>query len=174
MNTKNNRRRKASREKIETVFFELIQTQDFSRISVSDICKRAGLNRTTFYANYVDIYELADTVRQSLESTMQELYREEIESGISSNDYLRLFRHIAENQMLYKTYFKLGYDSNYRNIGYDKKLAEKYFGNRFIEYHCEFFRSGLTAIIKMWLAGGCRETPEEIYEIVQAEYQGRT
>ena len=48
-----------------------------------------------------------------------------------------------------------------------------HFDNRFIEYHGEFFRSGITAVIRMWLAGGCRETPEEMYEIITSEYQGR-
>ncbi|MGN0460773.1 MAG: TetR/AcrR family transcriptional regulator [Ruminococcus sp.] len=173
MNTKNNSRRRESRKKIETVFFDLIQTKELSKISVSDICKRAELNRTTFYSNYVDIYELADTVRETLEDNMEELYRVDIETGNNSNDYLRLFRHIYENQMLYKTYFKLGYDNNYKILKYDSRLAEKHFGNRFIEYHCEFFKSGLNTIIKMWLAGGCKESPEDMYEIIRAEYRGR-
>ncbi|MGN0467807.1 MAG: TetR/AcrR family transcriptional regulator [Acutalibacteraceae bacterium] len=173
MNVKNNMRRKKSREKIESVFFELIQAQELNQITVSDICKKAKLNRTTFYANYMDIYDLADSVRLSLERIMNDLYGQDIEKGINSNDYLRLFRNIAQNQMLYKTYFKLGYDNEYKIVRYDKSLAEKYFDNRFIEYHCEFFRSGLTAIIKIWLAGGCKETPEEMFEIVLAEYQGR-
>ncbi|MGN1419060.1 MAG: TetR/AcrR family transcriptional regulator [Acutalibacteraceae bacterium] len=173
MNVKNNMRRKKSKEKIESVFYELIQTHELNQITVSDICKKAQLNRTTFYANYKDIYDLADSVRLSLEKNMNDLYGEEIEKGINSNDYLRLFRNIAQNQMLYKTYFKLGYDNEYKIVRYDKSLAKKYFNNRFIEYHCEFFRNGLTAIIKIWLAGGCKETPEEMFEIVRAEYQGR-
>mgnify|MGYP002508929830 CR=1 FL=1 len=47
-------------QKIEQVLVELLQTKELNQISVSDICKRAGLNRSTFYANYVDIYGLAD------------------------------------------------------------------------------------------------------------------
>ncbi|MGM9634683.1 MAG: TetR/AcrR family transcriptional regulator, partial [Candidatus Avispirillum sp.] len=150
-----------------------IQETELNRISVSDICKRTGLNRSTFYANYADIYDLADSVRRSLEENMSELYRREIEEKVNSNDYLKLFRHIAQNQMLYKTYFKLGYDNNYKILMYDTKLAEKHFENRFIDYHCEFFKSGLTAIIKKWLAGGCRETPEEMESIIREEYKGR-
>ena len=53
---------------------------------------------------------------------------------------------------------------------YDTEQAERYFGNRFIEYHMEFFRGGLTTILKMWLRNGCRETPEEICEIIKSEY----
>ena len=173
MNTPNKRRRKESREKIEKVFVELLQTRDLSQISVSDICKQAGLNRTTFYANYTDIYGLADSIRDRLEANLSALYQEEYATGINSNDYLKLFRHIQQNQIFYQTYFKLGYDNKYKIISYDTELAQKHFQDRFIHYHMEFFKSGLTRIIKLWLQNGCRETPEEMFEIVKSEYQGR-
>ena len=51
-------------ERIEKVFIEMLQRKKLSEISVSDICKLAGLNRTTFYANYTDIYGLADAIRK--------------------------------------------------------------------------------------------------------------
>ena len=62
-----------------------------------------------------------------------------------------LFRHIKENQPFYNTYFKLGYDNQYKILKYDTDLARDHFGNCFIDYHCEFFKSGITAIIKHWL-----------------------
>ena len=99
MNTANNKRRKASREKIEKAFMELIQSQELSKISVSEICKITGLNRTTFYSNYTDIYELADKVKKKLEDNIDEMYKEEMTVGFNSNDYLRLFRHIYDNQL---------------------------------------------------------------------------
>lgn len=173
MNTPNNRGKKKSIETIEKVFIDLLQTRQLSEISVSDICKLAGLNRTTFYANYTDIFALADSIRDKLEGSLAELYKEEIMGGFNSNDYLKLFRHIKDNQIFYRTYFKLGYDDNYKIVSYDTELAKQHFQNRFINYHMEFFKSGLTKIIKMWLSGGCRETPEEMYEIIRSEYRGR-
>lgn len=173
MNTPNNRRKKKSIETIEKVFIDLLQTRQLSEISVSDICKLAGLNRTTFYANYTDIFALADSMRDKLEGSLAELYKEEITEGFNSNDYLKLFQHIKDNQIFYRTYFKLGYDDNYKIVSYDTELAKQHFQNRFINYHMEFFKSGLTKIIKMWLSGGCRETPEEMYEIIRSEYRGR-
>lgn len=173
MNTPNNRRRKESCEKIEKVFVELLQSKDLNQISVSDICKQAGLNRTTFYANYTDIYGLADSIRDKLEANLADLYQEEKTVGVNSHDYLKLFRHIQQNQIFYRTYFKLGYDDNYKIVAYDTELAEKHFQGRFINYHMEFFKSGLTKVIKLWLQNGCRETPEEIFEIIKSEYQGR-
>ena len=166
MNTPNNKRKKESMERIEKVFIELLQTKALDKISVSDICKHAGLNRTTFYG-------LADTLRDKLENEMFKLYKEEVEQGFNSNDYLKLFRHIKENQIFYQTYFKLGYDNNYKIITYDTDLAKKHFQNKFIEYHMEFFKAGITRIIKLWLQNGCKETPEDMFEIIKSEYSGR-
>lgn len=172
MNTPNNKRKKESIERIEKVFISLLQTNELNEISVSDICKLAGLNRTTFYANYTDIYGLADSIRDKLEHNLSDLYRNEITRGFNSNDYLKLFCHIKDNQIFYKTYFKLGYDDSYKIITYDINLARQHFDNRFIEYHMEFFKSGITKIIKLWLQNGCKESPEDMYEIIKSEYQG--
>ena len=173
MNIKNNKRKRASMQKIEQVLIELLQTKELNQISVSDICKRANLNRSTFYANYVDIYGLADTIREKLEAQVADLYKNEIMQGFNSHNYLLLFRHIKENQIFYRTYFKLGYDETYQILTYDYKLAKKHFADRFIDYHMEFFKSGLTKMIKLWLQNGCRETPEEMFEILKSEYRGR-
>ena len=173
MNTKNNKRRRESVEKIEKVFVELLQTQELNEITVSDICKRAGINRSTFYANYVDLQELADKIVERLEEDVNFLYREEIEEGFNSNDYLRLFRHIRDNQLFYKTYFKLGYDRHQTIKRYEISHAAEHFDNRFIAYHMAFFKSGFNAIVKIWLAGGCVETPEEMDETIRTEYRGR-
>ena len=173
MNTPNNKRKKESMERIEKVFIELLQTKELNEISVSDICKRAGLNRTTFYANYADIYGLADAIRDKLENEVSGLYKEEVTQGFNSNDYLKLFRHIKDNQIFYNTYFKLGYDNNYKIIRYDTALARVHFQNRFIEYHMEFFKAGITHIIKLWLKNGCKESPENMFEIIKSEYRGR-
>lgn len=173
MNTKNNKRKRESMQKIERTLIEFLQTKELNQISVSDICKRAHLNRSTFYANYADIYDLADTIREKLENDVAKLYNNEMTQKYNSNNYLTLFQHIRQNQIFYQTYFKLGYDEKFKILKYDYHLAEKYFNNRFVEYHMEFFRSGITRIIKLWLQNGCKETPEEMFEIIKSEYQGR-
>jgi len=172
MNTPNNKRRKESKKRIENAIIQLLQDHELSEISVTDICKLAEVNRTTFYANYLDIYDLADAVQKSLEREVLELYREELEQQHSSHDFLKLFRHIKENPLFYKTYFKLNTGGKFRFMGYDIEQAAKRFDNRHIEYHIEFFGNGLNAVIKKWLQNDCRETPEEIFSIISEEYKG--
>ena len=85
-----------------------------------------------------------------------------------------MFTHIKENQLFYKTYFKLCYDDKFLVSIYDVKQAEKEQLTENLKYHIEFFRNGLNAIIKMWLADGCKESPEEMADILRQEYRGRT
>ena len=168
MNVKNNKRRRQSVEKIEKAFTNMLLTKELNEISVTDICKETGLNRSTFYANFLDVYDLADKLKEKIERDFDAEFREK-----SSQSALHMFQHIYENQLFYKIYFKLGCDEKHQNFLYDTTRANMDFGGKHIAYHIEFFRNGLNAIIKLWLSGGCRETPEEMTEILKSEYRGR-
>lgn len=175
MNTKNNRRRRESIRRMEEAFLRLLESKELEAITVSELCKECGLNRSTFYANYMDIYDLADHVRDGLEAEVGHLYQDEREQGFNSNNFLKLFHHIRDHQSLYRIYFKLGYADQLPidHFTYDTVLAQQHFDDRNIRYHMEFFRQGLNAIIKMWLMNGCKESPEEMNEILMSEYRGR-
>ncbi len=172
MNVKNNKRRKESQEKIEKAFIELLQTREIKDITVSDIIKATGLNRSTFYANYIDIFDLADKTRETLEKDFSNIFAN-YDHFSEHTGAFKLFKHIKENQIFYKTYFKLCYDDKYLVSAYDAKRAEKEHMDTNLKYHIEFFRNGLNAIIKLWLAGGCQETPEEMANVLKQEYRGR-
>lgn len=172
MNVKNNKRRKDSQEKIERAFIELLQSSEIKDITVSDLIKITGLNRSTFYANYLDIFDLADKTRKKLESDFNNLFADYDHLNERSGA-LKMFRHIQENQLFYKTYFRLCYDDKHLISTYDHNRAEQEHFSGNLKYHIEFFRNGLNAIIKLWLAGGCKESPEEMAEILKQEYRGR-
>ena len=173
MNVKNNKRRKTSVEKIEKAFMELLIEKSPSEITVSEISQKAEINRSTFYANFLDIDDLSQNIKEHLLKEFQKIYETEIKSRKNSNDFLKLFYHIKENQTIYNAYFKLGASFTEKEVHYDYTLAEKYFDNKYIDYHIEFFYKGLNAILIKWLNGGCKESPEEIESIIKTEYQGR-
>lgn len=172
MNTPNNKRRKESKIRISKVFIDLMQTNEIQDITVTKICQLAKVNRTTFYACYQDIYDLADNVLRALMEQVNDIYKDELTKHYNSNDWLRILKHIYENQLFYKTCFKLGIEK-LPVERYDYHYAEEVFENKYIEYHIEFFRAGFNKIIKMWLDNGCKETPEEIEYIIKSEYNGR-
>ena len=172
MNVKNNRRRRESQEKIERAFIELLQAREIKDITVSELIKTAELNRSTFYANYVDIFDLADKTREKLETEFNNLFAD-YDYFNERTGALKMFTHIKENQIFYQTYFKLCYDDKHLISIYDARRAEQERISGNIKYHIEFFRNGLNAMIKLWLAGGCQVTPEEMAEVLKAEYRGR-
>ena len=173
MNIPNNKKRKKSQELIEKIFLQLIQKNNIDEISVSTICEKANLNRSTFYANYVDIYDLAEKIKQQMEVEFAQ-FQLSNNAKQDEDGYLSMFRYIKENQIFFKTYFKLEEISKSLPTQYRVELAEKYYDNKFIDYHIEFFRAGLNAIIKKWLNNGCKETPEEINEIITSEYKNKS
>ncbi len=172
MNVKNNRRRRDSQEKIEKAFVALLQSRELKEITVSDIIKITELNRSTFYANYEDIYDLADKMRSKIETDFGNLFAD-YDYFNERSGALKLFTHIKEHQLFYKTYFKLCYDEKHLISIYDARRAEIEHIDNNIKYHIEFFRNGLNAIIRLWLAGGCQESPEEMAEVLKQEYRGR-
>lgn len=166
MNTKNNKRRRESQKKIEEAFIRMLQREHLNKISVTDICKETGLNRTTFYANYTDIYDLADKIRQEIEDTFNKaLMKKEDRNAIT------FFRLIYENQIMFQTYFKLDYDKEHIGTYLNSDKIKEGFQGDLLPYHIAFFQNGLNAIIKMWLESGCRETPEEMADFIKREYR---
>jgi hypothetical protein len=91
-------------------------------------------------------------------------------SGHNSPSYLKMFEYIKENQIFFKTYFKLNFDTTSKITQFNAELASKYYNNKNIDYHLEFFRAGLNAIIKKWLNNNCKESPEEMLEVLNSEY----
>lgn len=165
--------KKKSQIKIEKTFIEILQTKELSKITVSDICKKTKLNRSTFYANYLDIYDLADKVKESLYQEVINIYKDERNEKKHSFNFLKLFHHIKDNQLFYITFFKLNYDNNYKQFEefVDFDLFKNFYQSETeIDYHITFFMSGLNAILKKWLNNGCVESPEEINELLKAEY----
>lgn len=172
MNTKNNKRRRASVERIKSAFLSLLEHKPPAHIKVADICKLAGINRSTFYANYLDVYDLADKLYSELEQEVIGLFEQKQSSDQYEADFLELFRHINTHRDKYTFYFKLGYESRHFRLP-DAFDFENVIDEQMKEYHIEFFRNGLNAIIKRWLESDCHETPEQMCEILLCEYRGR-
>lgn len=173
MNIVNNKKRKNSQEKIENTFLKLIKKKNISEISVSNICEICGLNRSTFYANYIDIYDLVEKVKIKMRNEFAE-FQISNNSKHDPNGYLNLFKYIKDNQDFFKIYFKLE-DITASNITeYNFDMAKKYYDNKYIDYHIEFFKAGLNAIIKKWIENGCKESPDIINKILMDEYKNKS
>ena len=176
MKMEENKRKQLSRRKIEEAFLKELETKSLDQLKVTELCQKADVNRGTFYANYMDIYDLADQIFQQLRREVEGLYHGQRDEMVYSDEsfFLSLIQHIRDNQKLFKTCFKLKYDEIIVSLeDYDLGFAEKLYSSEHIEYHLTFFQAGFNAIIRKWLDGGCKEPPEEIAKIIKDEYRGK-
>lgn len=55
-----------SRNMIRKAFLDLLEEKEFQKITVTDIVKRADLNRSTFYAHYPDIRGVVEEIQDEI------------------------------------------------------------------------------------------------------------
>ena len=145
MNTKNNKRHQATMQNITSAFVMLMQEKTLQQISVSDICKNANINRSTFYDNFEDLSDLAKSFSREVENQIAECPH-------NDSDFSWIFEYIKENVDIFTAYFKVG--------------MSEFHG----DYKSIFFRNGVYSVAKLWFEEGCVESPEKMGEIVLKEY----
>lgn len=66
-----------SRHLIKQAFAELMNEKDIQKITVTDIVERANVSRGTFYAHYLDVFDLCGSIQNNvlmaIESTIEEM-----------------------------------------------------------------------------------------------------
>ncbi|MDO5338177.1 MAG: TetR-like C-terminal domain-containing protein [Eubacteriales bacterium] len=177
MNIKNNQRFYHTEKCLEQGFLSLCQTTPPEKITVSQLCKTVSVNRSTFYAHFLDIPDLIQNIGASHMKEMIPLL-EATGNGQSfpftKNYFLSLFSYIKENQSFYNIYFN---HSNPRSVesSFTQCLesAIKPYLERFpqkspeaMHYHFIFFKAGLISVLSQWVKNGCKEKPEELADII--------
>ena len=145
MNTKNNQRHQDTTAAIEAAFISLLNEKELKDISVSELCEKAEISRSTFYENYADIFALANACAERIEIGVAKQIH-------ADGEFAWIFDYIKANSDVFEIYFKLGMS---------QKSAD---------YKTLFFRNGVYAVAKMWFEGGCVEPPEQMGEIVKREH----
>lgn len=171
MNTPNNRRRRDSKARLEAAFIHLLEHRDITAITITDLCREAQVNRSTFYSNYEDIYHLAAGLQRRLAQELLSSFLPLAEGdGYEDRCMLALFTMIRNNRLLFRACFKLGIDQFEPGWALDLQNAHRRYDSRFLDYHIAFFRAGLNAIIRHWLDLDCAQSPEDLVNILRQEY----
>ena len=86
-----------------SAFGELIEEKPFNKITISDLTKKCGLNRMTFYYHFDNIYEL---MIWGLEMQMHEASKDCVNYENWKTGYLRIFYFALERQKYIKKIFQ--------------------------------------------------------------------
>ncbi|MEU9348543.1 TetR/AcrR family transcriptional regulator C-terminal domain-containing protein [Streptomyces sp. NPDC048278] len=176
-----------SRTALEAALRELVVDHELSQISVSDLTKHAGVNRSTFYEHYTDVHDLAaaacTAVFDQLVTAVQSAGPSTLSDGAAEQSPLgKVFTHVAENSALYRAL--LGDDGSARVINH--LLRRMIVANRVSRVAAGMtacaddeadrvphdpaaaFLAGATlGVIADWLHHGCPGTPEEMGTVLE-------
>lgn len=171
MNVKNNRRSRDTEARVEEVFLNLLSQKHISNITVSELCKGAGITRTSFYGHYQDVYDLLDKVQRRMTSQVIELFRSEWSQN--SRDvhiaFIQTFRYIKEHSDFFRYFLK---NADLKMVFTSAQMAglfeHELSGPEML--YVTFFVGGINALLVHWLETGCKETPEELLEALPEKY----
>lgn len=94
-----------SRKMIRQAFFELLKEKNFEKITVTDIVKKAEINRSTFYAHYPDVMGVVEEIQQEILT-----YTQQFMENVDFKDFYdnpkphlqHIVKLVAENNELYR------------------------------------------------------------------------
>lgn len=174
-------------KKMDLALISLLEEKPFEYISVSEICKKANVNRSTFYLHYENIVDLLnETVRFLLDDFVsyfnvdkENLINKFKESSLEelnfiSNDYLQPYlSYIRDNKHVFSTVLSHSDSFGFNDIF--QRLYENIF-NPILErfdyppadrkYVMMFYLNGITAIVTEWLKDGCEKSIGEVSKII--------
>ncbi len=174
---------------MDEALIALLEQKDLEYITVTEICEKAGVNRSTFYLHYESI---ADLVNEAMENVNKRFlsyfaqnagdFIQEIDSRepndliLVTQDYLRPYlQFIRDHKNVYRASFRnpneMRADSRYRDLKRYvlEPILEKFdIPEAFRQYYIAYYIEGTMAIIKQWLNHDCRDSTETIIEIIEA------
>lgn len=91
----------SARDRLERAYFELIEQTHYSKITVSDIIRKVGISRTTFYRHYTDIFDMHQRISDRLAYSIIEECAGLIMTARSEQDYFDEVLRILNTQEKY-------------------------------------------------------------------------
>ncbi len=170
--------------KMNKALFLLLEEKKFKEITVTDICNKAGVNRSTFYSHYDTTQDLLIEAKENFitaffsgyELKAQQLeYLSKDETNFITEKYLLPYlKFIKKNKKIYKTFIENIKTFNPNDI--EKSFIKSVFipiykkhnitDETIIAYLARYYLSGINSIIDLWIERDCVDDYKLICEII--------
>ncbi len=166
--------------KMNAALIELLEEKEFQNITVLEICKKAEVNRSTFYAHYSNTSDLLEELHNNLTDKMNAGFGEDIEelkksSGLISRSHLVSYlEFIKEHKNFFKTYMtnvnnsrRQEFYSLVNEIVFFPILKKNNITDKTsAEYIARFYMLGLAEIIRTWVYNDCTDNIDLIADVI--------
>lgn len=158
---------------IEKSFLELLQEKPVAKITVTELCQKAQINRATFYKHYLDVPELLERIEEDLFNQIRKAFgAKQLELKAFMLEMLRytyreqerFFALGGENgdpNLMTKT-FMVCYESAYPLL--ERNMPGVKESERQMLYH--FLSQGAGGVLAWWVRDGMRVSPEDLAQFI--------
>ncbi len=159
-----------------TAFWKLYEKKEINKISIGELCRLAGYNRTTFYVYYKDIYDLLNKAVESIFMPIKEellssldftnILEEDIIEKLFSNMLQRNEKYI-ELLFLHQHYLILAEKLKGEFLALMRKELKDNAGSlESVEYIFEYQVSAVFGVIKYWFQSGKKLSESDLAELI--------
>ena len=175
MNTKNNQRTRLSKMLFKNALMDLLKEKgSVAKISVRELCDRAELNRSTFYAHYQEPNDLLIEIEtELLDATEEHLKKIGAENDIGAHKYILSFlQYIRQNDKPFRALLIDSTDPEFRSRFMQQSIIQ-FVDNLRIElpkeleqYIFSYILNGSTGIIIQWIRSDYAADENEIVNLL--------
>lgn len=160
MNTKNNQRTRLSKMLLKNALMDALKEKgSVNKVSVRELCERAELNRSTFYAHYSEPKDLLDELEEEiLQSTKEHLEKIGAENDLGAHKYISSFlKYIKDNDKQFRTLLIDSADPDFRSRFMQQTIAQFIenldisFSPEIEQYIYSYILNGSTGILIQWI-----------------------
>lgn len=178
-------------EALTTALFDLLNERDLTEISISELCRTAGVHRTTFYGHYADIFAFAaDSFGRMLDDLVEvsdqpdDLAQpdaalpspEEIVQAYADSIQQAL-AHISDNRASYRMMFGTRVDAGFRRELFDRSLSraslavtiwqsQGYAAGVDPQIAAAWIAGGVVGVLEQWTAGDDTDATARIADVM--------
>ena len=168
MNTANNQLRQDTDRRLREALLSFMEQG--REPTVGELCERSQINRSTFYRHYLDVFDLMEKTEMEIQKGLAQILAKD-----EPEHFERLARYVSEYRNFYRIYLKKNRDGSMEDgfqAIWETRLKPRFLAagitdeRRMLDYF-HYVRAGMTTVLRLWLEDGCRETPEEIANILR-------
>jgi AcrR family transcriptional regulator len=172
------RKTKYTQTVLKDSLIELMREKSISKITIKELCERADINRTTFYAHYASQYQLLESIENETLSWVKETivsFSGKTDQNVVRANLEKIFDYIIENrnhiQVLMSERGDIDFQRNLMTEIYAQcgmwlagNVAGAAIGKS--ELYFVFIVNGSVGLIQHWLKNGLQETTTELADII--------
>ncbi|MBQ7546383.1 MAG: TetR family transcriptional regulator C-terminal domain-containing protein [Clostridia bacterium] len=175
MNVKDNQRARLSKKMFQNAMLELLEEKNgIEKISARELCTRAELNRSTFYAHYTEPREvLLEAEEETLTETSEYIRKIGAEQTGGGQEYLAaFFRYIRDNGRTFRVLLVTAADPEFKSRFMQISLMQLFTHLRLTmdadkqQYILAYLLNGSFGVITQWICADYAASVSDIVDLL--------